>query len=112
MVNLNRLAGGSFYHLGTVPATDVKNINFSNSSCLLVLQQISSEFGKEFQFSTDGTTIDFVDKIEVDTGLMFEFKQGLRNIERQKISDKSLVTRLYMLLGESETLQMIMAVKD
>ncbi|WP_142783342.1 phage tail protein [Changchengzhania lutea] len=100
VVNLNRLAGESFYQLGTVPATDVKNLNFSNSNCLLVLQQIASEFGKEFEFSTDGTTINFVDKIGVDTALVFQFKQGLRHIERQKISDTSLVTRLYAFGGE------------
>jgi hypothetical protein len=98
--NLNRLAGTNYYSLGTVPTTTVKNLNFSNANCLLVLQQLSSEFGIEFQFSEDGTTIDFLNKIGNQTNLTFKFKEGLRDIERQKISDKSLVTRLYAFGGE------------
>lgn len=100
IVNLNRLAGENYYSLGSYPVTEVKNMSFSNSNCLLVLQQICSEFGKEFQFSPDGTTINFYDKIGVDTGLTFRFKQGLRNIKRKKISDRNLVTRLYAFGGE------------
>ncbi|AOR28714.1 hypothetical protein FORMB_16750 [Formosa sp. Hel1_33_131] len=99
IVNLNRLAGDGYYQLATMPSTDAKNLNFTNNNCLNVLQNISKEFNKEFYFSDDGKTIHFADKIGSDLGLSFEFKNGLRNIERQKLTDQNLVTRLYAFGG-------------
>lgn len=99
-VNMNRIVGSDYYQLGEVPQTDVKNLNFSNFNCLYVTQFICKEFDKEFYFSEDGKTLNFVDKIGKDTELFFEFRSGLRNIERQKVTDTNLVTRLYAFGGE------------
>lgn len=93
--NLNRIAGLDYYSLGEVAQSETLNLNFKNTNCLATLQQVCREFGKEFVFSNDGTTLDIVDKLGVETTLEFQFKEGLRNIQRVKISDKDLVTRLY-----------------
>jgi len=95
IVNLNRLAGDGYYQLGQFPNTDVQNLSFQNTNCFNVIQRIGKEFGVEYYFSEDGKTIHFVNKIGNDTGLSFEFKNGLRNIERQKVNEKNIVTRLY-----------------
>ena len=98
--NLNRLAGSEYYLLGNVPMTETLDLTFSNANCLLALQTIASEFGKEFSISNDGRTIDFVDKLGVDTGLTYRFKEGLRNIKRVRYSDRDMVTRIYAFGGE------------
>jgi len=98
--NLNRLAGSEFYQIGTLPDTETLDLTFSNSNCLLALQTMVNEFNVEFEISSDGATIDFVDKVGVDTELTFQFKQGLRNIKRQRFADRDLVTRLYAYGGE------------
>ncbi|MEE9408277.1 MAG: phage tail protein [Polaribacter sp.] len=100
VVNLNRLSGTGFYQLGSIPNTDVRNLSFQDQTCLNVLQKISQEFSFEFLFSDDGRTISFIDKIGNDIGLSFEFKKGLRNIERQKVNDKNIITNLYAFGGE------------
>ena len=100
VVNLNRLAGDGYYQLGGFPISDVKNLSFQNTNCLNVLQRISKEFSVEYSFSNDGKTINIVNKIGNDTGLSFEFKNGLRNIERQKVNEKNIVTKLYAFGGE------------
>ena len=104
IVNINRILGllgptVEGYQLGEMPSTEAKNLNFTNNNCLNVLQKISKEFNKEFYFSDDGRTLHFVDKIGSDTGISFEFKNGIRNIERQKLTDQNLVTRLYAFGG-------------
>ena len=100
IVNMNRIAGESYYQLGEVSNTEVKNLHFDNFNCFYVVQFLCKEFEKEFYFSEDGKTLNFVDKIGNDTGLSFQFRNGLRNIERQKVTDKNLVTRLYAFGGE------------
>lgn len=98
--NLNRLAGSEYYQIGTLPNTETLDLTFSKANCLFALQTMATEFNVEFEISSDGTTIDFVDKIGVDTGLTFQFKQGLRNIKRHRFADRDLVTRLYAYGGE------------
>jgi hypothetical protein len=98
--NLNRLAGDGYYQLGEVPETEVKNITFQNYDCLKVLQKIAIDFELEYEFSDDGRTIDFKEKIGSDPKLSFEFKNGLRTIKRQKVNDKNIITRLYSFGGE------------
>ncbi len=97
--NLNRVLGENYYTIGTVPETDVKNLNFSNISCLDALSKICSEFEVEYTFSSNGRVISLVDKIGNETELVFEFKKGLRTIERKNLSDTELVTRLYVFGG-------------
>lgn len=97
--NLNRVAGPGVYSLGSYPATEVKNLTFQSVFCLNALQTISKEFEVEYDLSNDGKEISFSETIGTDTGLSFEFKKGLRNIERKKISDKNIVTNLYAFGG-------------
>ncbi len=94
--NLNRNKGSEYYSLGTCPTTETKNITLSNQDCLFALQKFSQEFNVEYTLSNDGTTFNFVDKIGIDTELVFQFKVGLRNISRERLSDSNnLVTKLY-----------------
>ena len=57
IVNMNRIIGDSYYQLGQVPSTDVKNLNFNNFNCLYVVQFLCKEFEKEFYFSDDRRTL-------------------------------------------------------
>lgn len=93
--NLNRIFGENYFSLGNFPATEIKNINFNNNNCFEVLQKIANEFEVEYQISDDGKVISYVEKITNDTGLVFQFKQGLRNINRLKVQERNLITRLY-----------------
>lgn len=93
--NLNRVFGENYFSLGDSPVTEVKNINFNNNNCFEVLQKIADEFEVEYQLSDDGKVISYVEKIVNDTGLVFQFKQGLRNINRLKVQERNLITRLY-----------------
>ncbi|MBA7548802.1 hypothetical protein ES705_41270 [subsurface metagenome] len=58
-----------------------------------VLQRLCGEFEGEFYF--DGKNICFTDKTGSDSGLTFKYKEGLRNIARQTLSEKNIITRLY-----------------
>ncbi len=93
--NLNRLSGSGYYKLGAYPKSSNKNLNFQNKTCYEALQFIADQFEIEYSFSADGKTINTYDKIGKDTGLTFEFKKGLRDIDRKKVTDKNLVTKLY-----------------
>ena len=95
IVNLNRVFGDDYYQLGTYPSTEVKNLSFQNANCLATLQRIANEFSVEYYFSQDGRTINFIDKIGNDTHLSFEYKYGLQRIERQKVNESNIVTKLY-----------------
>ncbi len=100
VLNLNRISGAGYYQLGSVPETLTKNLTFNDENCLTVIQKISKEFEFEFQYDHENRLISFVDKIGVDTGLTFEFRKGLRTIEREKVNDKNIITNLYAFGGE------------
>jgi len=49
----------------------------------------------EFTIYTYTKDICFTDKAGSDSGLTFKYKQGLRNIKRNTLSEKNIITRLY-----------------
>jgi len=93
VTNMNREHSG--WAKGTCDQTnqDYKLLNFSKENCMQVLQRLCEEFEGEYYFS--GKNIYFTDKVGSDTGLTFKYKQGLRNIIRQTLSEKNIITRLY-----------------
>lgn len=93
VTNMNRIHAG--WAKGTCDQTnaDYKLLNFSKSNCMQVLQKLCGEFEGEFYF--DGKNICFTDKAGSGSGLTFKYKQGLRNITRQTLSEKNIITRLY-----------------
>jgi len=72
---------------------DYKLLSFSENNCMQVLQKLHEEFEGEFYF--DGKNICFTDKVGEERELIFKYKQGLRNITRQTLSEKNIITRLY-----------------
>jgi hypothetical protein len=99
--NLNRVYGPGSYAKGTVELTQsfFKNLQFNNENCLEVLKRVCEEFELEYSF-TDTTTINLVQEIGNASGLSFEYHAGLRNIRRNKVSDKDIITRLYVFGSE------------
>ena len=93
VTNMNREHTG--WIKGTCDQTnaDYKLLSFSESNCMQVLQRLCGEFEGEFYF--DGKNICFTDKTGSDSGLTFKYKEGLRNIARQTLSEKNIITRLY-----------------
>ena len=93
VTNMNRTHSG--WVKGTCDQTnaDYKLLNFSKHNCMQVLQKLCTEFEGEFYFS--GKNICFTDKAGSDSGLTFQYRQGLRNIKRTTLSEKNIITRLY-----------------
>jgi len=94
VVNLNRVHGSGAYNTGSVVSTEYKNLQFNNESCWDVLLRICDEFELEFSL-TAGININLATTIGSSTGLSYEYTSGLKNIKREKVSDKNLITRLY-----------------
>ncbi len=74
-------------------ALDYKLLSFSENNCMQVLQRLCGEFEGEFYF--DGKNICFTDKAGSPSGETFRYHEGLRNITRQTLSEKNIITRLY-----------------
>tara|TARA_R110002020_G_scaffold318905_4_gene534530 strand:- start:2313 stop:4730 length:2418 start_codon:yes stop_codon:yes gene_type:complete len=91
--NLNRVYGAGVYFADYVEPTEGKNLNFNNENCLAALQKLAAEFDCEFQVK--GKQITFREKIGSETNLKFEYKKGLRDIERLTLQNAELVTVLY-----------------
>ena len=93
VTNMNRTHSG--WAKGTCDQTnaDYKLLNFSKHNCMQVLQKLCTDFEGEFYFS--GKNICFTDKAGSDSGLTFQYRQGLRNIKRTTLSEKNIITRLY-----------------
>ena len=95
VTNLDRIYGESIWTKGTTDQTnaDYKNLHFSAENCLSVLQRLCDEFDGEFYFNR--RAINFTDEVGNDTGFTFQYKSGLRGIERKTVTNKNIVTRLY-----------------
>ena len=95
ITNLNRIYGTGIWTRGTCDQTDItyKNLHFSQQNCREVVQTLCSEFSGELWFNQK--QICFTDELGADSGLTFQYRAGLRNIQRQTVSDKNIVTRLY-----------------
>lgn len=91
--NLNRVYGEGVYYADYVDPLEGKNLNFNNENCLAALQKLATEFECEFQVK--GKQITFRKKIGEETGLNFEYKKGLRDIERLTLQNAELLTVLY-----------------
>ncbi len=93
VTNMNREHAGWARSTCDQTNADYKLLSFSENNCMQVLQKLHEEFEGEFYF--DGKNICFTDKTGSDSGLTFKYKQGLRNITRQTLSEKNIITRLY-----------------
>lgn len=99
--NLNRVQSG--WSLGSVISTDAKNLTFSGSSCLDALTKIAGEFDTEYWIGADKTIN--VGKRGDILPILFEYGKGkgLYSIDRNNVSSKDIVTRLYA-FGSSQNL--------
>lgn len=91
--NLNRVYTDGLYYSDYVEQTESKNITFNNENGLAALQRMASEF--DCEFTVKGKKITFRKKIGKETGLTFEYKKQLREIERQTLQNAELLTVLY-----------------
>jgi len=95
VTNMNRTHSG--WSKGTCDQSnaDYKLLSFSKANCMQVLQKLCDEFEGEFYFGIELKVICFTDKTGSDSGLTFQYHQGLRNIHRTTLSEKNIITRLY-----------------
>lgn len=86
---------------GSVVDTDYLTLTFNSVSCRDAITQIATAFNAEFYFSADGKTINFVDHIENQTGLVFVQGRGngLYSVSQQNVDSKDTITRVYPVGG-------------
>lgn len=94
-VDNNPLGVDTGWMIGLCPDTDYLNITFDSVKCRDVLDTLASKFGLEY-YATN-KTINYVSRIENETGLVFTQGQGggLYEVERKNVDDGDLVTRVY-----------------
>lgn len=108
--NANRIFGSGFWVLGDCPETDYKTLTFSNEKCLAVLQRLCKDdcFRKEFEIieTTGHCTINIKEEIGETLTDVYEYGKGkgLYNLTRNPVSEKEVVTRLYV-FGSNKNLQ-------
>lgn len=103
MWNINRIFPGKWV-LGTYPEnTEYKNITNSGKNCLQVAQELCSDYGVEFEITTDGTTYTLNIKEKVGITHTFTLRygrgKGLYRLERKNVNNAGIVTRLYIYGG-------------
>ncbi len=93
--NMNRIAGVGVWTKGTCTQTNTeyKLLKFEAENCRSVIQKLCTEFNGEMSFNRK--EISFSDERTHDTGLTFQYKAGLRNIQRKPIESGNIITRLY-----------------
>ena len=97
--NINRVLGNEFAVIGNVPDTDVKNVQFANIDGLTAIDDVVGLW--EYEWYVQGSFIHVVDKIgDESTRHEFQFKKGLKTIERKKLRENELCTRLYAMGSE------------
>ncbi|MDR1652484.1 MAG: phage tail protein [Prevotellaceae bacterium] len=97
--NANRVFPNSWI-LGDFPEdTEYKTLTFSNENCLQVLQNICEEYNTEFEIlqGANQTRALHIRKAGQNFPYTFQYGRtgGLYNLERNSVSSKSVVTRLY-----------------
>lgn len=94
-VDNNSLGVDTGWTIGLCPDTDYLNITFDSVKCRDILDTLASKFGLEY-YATN-KTINYVSRIENETGLVFTQGQGggLYEVERKNVDDGDLVTRVY-----------------
>lgn len=103
MWNINRIFPGKWV-LGTYPEnTEYKNITNSGKNCLQVAQELCSDYGVEFEITTDGTayTLNIKEKVGITHTFTLRFGRGkgLYRLERKNVNNAGIVTRLYVYGG-------------
>lgn len=91
--NLNRVQSG--WSIGEVDETEYKNLAFSGSSCLEVINRLAEEFETEYWIGQNKTVN--LSKRGSIIPVSFEYGKGngLYAISRDNVSSKDIVTRLY-----------------
>ena len=94
-VDNNPLGVDGGWMVGLCPDTDYLNITFDSVKCRDVLDTLASKVGLEYYAANK--TINYVSRIENETGLVFTQGQGggLYEVERKNVDDGDLVTRVY-----------------
>ena len=99
--NLDRVYGAGKWILGVCPETDTLTLTFANDNCLAVLQSLCTEdnFNVEFEITESAgvCTIDLRVAVGVTHAEIYEYGRGkgLYGLQRQTVSNKNIVTRLY-----------------
>lgn len=103
MWNINRIFPGKWV-LGEYPKnTEYKNITNSGKNCLQVTQELCSNYGVEFEITTDGKTYTLNFKAKVGITHTFTLKYGrglgLYKLQRKNVNNSGIVTRLFVYGG-------------
>lgn len=82
------------WRIGNVDEAEPKKLDYKDHSCRTAVTYIAQEFGMEYSF--DGYAINLKKTVGRDTILTFEIGRGkgLYEIQRKKISDKQVYTRV------------------
>jgi hypothetical protein len=108
--NLDRVYGSGKWILGICPETETLTLTFANDNCLAVLQSLCTEdnFNVEFEITEAAgvSTIDLRVAVGVTHDEIYEYGRGkgLYGLQRQTVSNKNIVTRLYA-FGASKNLR-------
>ena len=93
VANLNRIQTG--WTVGSVIESETKNLTFAGDSCLTAINKVATEFSTEFWIGQD-KTVNIGKKGNI-LPVVFEYGlgNGLYSIERDNVSSKDIITRLY-----------------
>lgn len=86
------------WSVGNIIDTEYKTITISDINCRESLKLFAKEFDAEYYFSGTGKTINFVERIENVTSLVFEQgrERGLYKITQRNVDKEDTVTRVYV----------------
>lgn len=103
MWNIDRIYPGKWV-LGEYPEnTEYKNITNSGKNCLQVAQELCSDYGVEFEITTDGKkyTLNFKAKVGITHAFTLKYGRGLGlyKLQRKNVNNSGIVTRLYVYGG-------------
>ncbi len=92
VTNANRLQSG--WTVGTIDATETKNVQFDDLNCLSALAKIAEEFKLEYWIDAD-KSIHFTERKPTSgTTLQYGQGKGLKSLTQQPLGDSAVVTRL------------------
>lgn len=86
------------WSVGNIIDTDYRAITIEDLDCRESLKLFAKEFDAEYYFTGIGKTINFVDRIENVTSLVFEQgrEKGLYKITQRNVDKEDTVTRVYV----------------
>jgi hypothetical protein len=107
MWNINRIYPGKWVWGEYPKNTEYKNITNSGKNSLQVLQELCSEYGVEFEITTDGKkhTLNIKEKAGITHAFTLKYGRGkgLYSLQRKNVNNSGIITRLYV-YGGSENL--------